>query len=53
MRDLAAVEMLIARRPGAATRLQRELGDRTARRLVALLAYRVANPVPQSGTGFG
>jgi hypothetical protein len=53
LRDLAAVEVLIARRPGATTRLERELGERTARGLVAMLAYRVANPVPHSGTGFG
>jgi hypothetical protein len=53
LRDLAAVELLVARRPAASTRLERELGERTARGLVAMLAYKVANPVPQSGTGFG
>jgi hypothetical protein len=52
MRDLAAVESLIARRPDASTRLERELGERNARGLVAMLARRVANPVPRSGTGF-
>jgi hypothetical protein len=53
MRDLAAVGLLISRRPGALTRLQRELGEPAARSLVARLARQVANPVPRSGTGFG
>jgi hypothetical protein len=38
LRDLAALESLVERRPGALTRLQRELGDSTARGLVASLA---------------
>ena len=38
LRDLAAVESLVERRPGAMTRLQRELGESTARGLVASLA---------------
>ena len=53
LRDLAAVELLISRRPGASTRLQRELGEPAARSLVARLAAQVARPVPRSGTGLG
>jgi hypothetical protein len=53
LRDLAAIEGLLARRPGASTRLQRELGEPAARSLVARLAAQVARPVPRSGTGLG
>ena len=42
LRDLAAVESLVDRRPSAMTRLQRELGESTARGLVASLAAALA-----------
>ena len=42
LRDLAAVESLVDRRPAAMARLQRELGESTARGLVASLAVVLA-----------
>ena len=42
LRDIAAVESLLERRPGARTRLQRELGASTAHGLVASLAAALA-----------
>lgn len=42
LRDLAAVGSLVDRQPGAMTRLQRELGESTARGLVAALAAALA-----------
>ena len=42
LRDIAAVESLVERRPGARTRLQRELGASTAHGLVASLAAALA-----------
>jgi hypothetical protein len=44
LRDLDAVELLIARRPGATTRLHRALGTPTADGLVASLSYALAPP---------
>ena len=42
LRDLAALESLVDRRPGARTRLQRELGESTARGIVASLSAALA-----------
>ena len=39
MRDLDAVEFLLAKRPGATKRLQRELGPATVDGLIASLAH--------------
>jgi hypothetical protein len=51
LRDLAALESLVDRRPGALTRLQRELGDPTARGLVASLAAAVQRPARREAHG--
>jgi hypothetical protein len=42
LRDLAALESLVDRRPGARTRLERELGESTARGIVASLSAALA-----------
>ena len=42
LRDLAALESLVDRRPGARTRLERELGASTAQGLVASLSAALA-----------
>jgi hypothetical protein len=42
LRDLAALESLADRRPGARTRLERELGESTARGVVARLSAGLA-----------
>jgi len=51
LRDLRALDLLTARRPGAATRLQRELGDSTAHLLVTALARAIAPPAPRRAHG--
>jgi hypothetical protein len=42
LRDLAALESLVDRRPSARTRLERELGESTARGIVASLSAGLA-----------
>ncbi|MGZ4402202.1 MAG: hypothetical protein ACXVRV_02540 [Gaiellaceae bacterium] len=42
LRDLAALESLVDRRPSARTRLERELGESTARGIVATLSAALA-----------
>jgi hypothetical protein len=51
LRDLGALESLVDRRPSALTRLQRELGDSTARGLVASLAAALPRPVRREAHG--
>jgi hypothetical protein len=51
LRDLAAVELLVDRRPGAMTRLQRELGESTARALVASLAAALPRAAQRAAHG--
>ena len=51
LRDLHALELLTARRPGAATRLQRELGAPTAQMLVSTLARALAAKTPRRALG--
>ena len=51
LRDLAAVGALVDRRPGARTRLQRELGESTARGLVTSISAALARPLRREAHG--
>ena len=47
LRDLAALESLVDRRPSAKTRLERELGESTARGIVTSLSAALATKSQQ------
>jgi hypothetical protein len=51
LRDLAALESLLDRRPSAKTRLERELGESTARGIVTSLSAALASKSQQRAHG--
>jgi hypothetical protein len=51
LRDLAALESLVDRRPSARTRVERELGESTARGIVASLSAALAPKLQRRAHG--